>query len=267
MRLDTDFARYVIYCGSLGVFALGLAREAFVLQIGTGTLLQDLRQFDLDAENSVPAWWASSLMLAASVMLYVLGAQARAAGAAIWKFWALLALAFLALSIDEAASFHEGLIAPLRAAFGFDGVLFYAWVVPAAIALAIFGSVLLPLMRLVPRPLRRRFLFAGAIFVSGAMGMEMAGAWLDHAGLRGTPAYALAILAEEGGEILGLTLFTSALLDALAGRFGPAAAALPAEMAARMGQFPAPAAVAAGQAARAGTERMRAGEESSSRRA
>lgn len=241
MRLDLDLAKYLVFCGSLAVMALGLAREALVLQIGTQTLLQDLRQFDLDAENSVPAWWSASMLLAASICFYALAARAHAARAPVWPLWLILSLVFLALSIDEAASFHEGAIAPLRETFGFSGVLFYSWVVPALVCLAGLGAVILPLLRHAPRALLRRMLAAGAVFVSGALGMEMVGGWLDYEGLRGTPYYALSISIEEGCEILGVTLLLAALFDALAGRYPVAAAPAerPAHTASAIGQYPA----------------------------
>lgn len=220
MRLDPQFAKYMIFAGSLAVLAAGLAREAFVINVGVGTILQDLRQFNLDAENSVPAWWGSSMMLIASLLLYTLGANAWRAGDILWRLWLVLAIVFMALSIDEAASFHEGVIAPLRSAFGFGGFLFYAWIVPAFICVAGLGLVLLPLLKRLPTSLFWKFAAYGAIFVAGAMGMEMIGGWLDYQGYRATAFYALSICIEEGFELLGISLFIAALLD----QFDPARA-------------------------------------------
>ena len=220
MRLDPQFAKYMIFAGSLAVLAAGLAREAFVLNVGVDTILQDMRQFNLDAENSVPAWWSSSMMLFASLLLYTLAANAWRAGDILWRLWLTMAIVFLALSIDESASFHEGVIEPLRAAFGFGGILFYAWVVPALLCVAALGLVLLPLLRRLPASLFWRFGICGGVFVLGALGMEMVGGWLDYEGYRNTAYYALSISIEEGFEILGVSLFLAALLD----QFDPARA-------------------------------------------
>ncbi|MEP0069707.1 hypothetical protein [Pyruvatibacter sp.] len=248
MRLDPQFAKYMIFAGSLAVLAAGLAREAFVINVGVGTVLQDLRQFNLDAENSVPAWWGSSMMLIASLLLYTLGANAWRAGDILWRLWLVLAIVFMALSIDEAASFHEGVIAPLRSAFGFGGLLFYAWIVPAFICVAGLGLALLPLLKRLPTSLFWKFAAYGGIFVAGALGMEMIGGWLDYQGYRATAFYALSISIEEGFELLGVSLFIAALLD----QFDPARAVVGdyarhrpvqhtpvARMAAGAGQFPA----------------------------
>jgi len=213
MRLDPQFVRYMVFAGSLAVLAAGLAREAFVLNVGTGTIVQDLRQFNLDAENSVPAWWSSSLMLGAAGLLYVLGAQAWHRNDVLWRMWSALAAVFLLMSIDEAASFHEGFIMPLRDLFGFGGLLFYAWVVPAILCLAALGLFLLPLLKRLPVRLFWQFALAGGLFVLGALGMEMIGGWLDYEGYRPTALYALSISIEEGLEILGLSLFVATLLD------------------------------------------------------
>ena len=142
MRTDPHFIKQILLAVTLAVLAAGFAREAFVLEIGTHTVLQDLRQFHLDSENSVPAWWSSSLMLVAAMVLYRLGAEAKAAGDRMWQLWALLAVAFFFLSMDEAASFHEGVIEPLKSAFGFGGIFFYAWVVPAVLCLGGFGLLI-----------------------------------------------------------------------------------------------------------------------------
>ena len=48
MRLDPQFAKYLIFAGSLAVLAAGLAREAFVLNVGVDTILQDNGIADID---------------------------------------------------------------------------------------------------------------------------------------------------------------------------------------------------------------------------
>ncbi len=220
MRIDPQFGKYVVFALSLAVFAAGLAREAFLLNVGAHTMLQDLRQFDLDAENSVPAWWGSSVMLLTCLVLYTLASRAWWDNDRLWRLWLVLAVAFLALSIDESASFHEGVIEPLRAAFGFTGILYYAWVVPALLCVAALGLLLLPLLKDLPKDLIIRFGLFGGIFLSGALGMEMVGGWLDYEGQRVTAYYALSTSVEEGLELLGLSLFLAALLD----QFDPARA-------------------------------------------
>lgn len=220
MRTDPYFIKQILLAVTLAVLAAGFAREAFVLEIGPHTVLQDLRQFHLDSENSVPAWWSSSLMLVAAMMLYRLGAEAKAVGDRLWQLWALLAVAFFFLSMDEAASFHEGVIEPLKAMFGFGGIFFYAWVVPAALCLGAFGLLILPLLRQLPPRLSGRLVLSGIIFVSGALGMEMVGGWLDYSGLRDRTFYTLAFTVEETAEFVGLLLFNFALLD----QFDPARA-------------------------------------------
>jgi len=220
MRTDPHFAKYLIFAGSLAVLAAGLAREAFVLNVGVETFVQDLRQFNLDAENSVPAWWSSAMMLMASLLLYALGANAWRAGDVLWRLWLVMAVVFLGLSMDETASFHEGVITPLRNAFGFGGILFYAWVVPALICVAGLGIFLLPLLRLLPPSLFKRLALCGGVFIGGAVGMEMVGAWLDYEGYRATAFYALSTSTEEGLELLGMSLFLAVLLD----QFDPARA-------------------------------------------
>ena len=60
--IPSDIVRYV-YFATAAVVILGLLREAFVFQMGTETVLQDLRHFALDAERNLGAWYSSALMV------------------------------------------------------------------------------------------------------------------------------------------------------------------------------------------------------------
>lgn len=153
------------------------------------------------------------MMLIASLLLYALSANAWRAGDTLWRLWLVMAIVLFGLSMDEAASFHEGVIMPLRNTFGFGGILFYAWVVPALICIGGLGLVLLPLLKRLPPRLFWRFALCGGLFIGGAVGMEMVGGWLDYEGYRATAFYALSTSMEEGLELLGMSLFLAALLD------------------------------------------------------
>jgi hypothetical protein len=126
-----------------------------------------------------------------------------------------LSAIFVALSVDEIASFHERSIDSLRAALGANGLLYYPWVlIGGACALAVL-LIYLPFLRRLPARTRILFLIAGSIYVIGALGMEMIGGW--HASKHGVDNLTFATLAhiEEGLELAGMLLFLYALLDYL----------------------------------------------------
>jgi hypothetical protein len=200
------------FLASIAVVALGIFREVFVLSNGLQTPLQELRQFDLDAENNVPSWWSSSLMLASAMVLFLFAKADDNRGLFHSKIWLPLAVVFLLLSIDESASFHEALMNPLRTVLGAGGIFYYAWVVPAFLCLALFGLLILRSFLQLPGNVQFAFALAGTIYVSGALGMELFGGWLDYSGLRMETIYSLSIIVEETLEIIGLTLFLLALI-------------------------------------------------------
>ncbi|MBO6675867.1 MAG: hypothetical protein JJ908_12400 [Rhizobiales bacterium] len=201
-----------ILLGSITVVALGIFREVFVLSNGLETPLQELRQFDLDAENNVPSWWSSSLMLASAMVMFLFAKADDNRGLFHSKVWLPLATVFLLLSIDESASFHEALMNPLRTVLDAGGIFYYAWVVPAFLCLAVFGLLILRSFLRLPGNIQFAFALAGLIYVSGALGMELFGGWLDYSGLRMETIYSLSIIVEETLEITGLTLFLLALI-------------------------------------------------------
>jgi hypothetical protein len=143
------------------------------------------------------------------------------------------------LSLDEVASIHEAIGQQserlLHNTTGFtpSGAISFFWVVPGAIFVFIVLLAYLRFLADLPQSTRRLFLFAGALFVLGALGLEMLTAqvvsssggisdWIVSAsgGIvdRGIASAIPTILKglqtsiEEMFEMLGLTAFVYALL-------------------------------------------------------
>lgn len=216
LRLDLPKVGRMVVMSSLAIFALGIARELAIGQIGSETLLQDLRHFALDAERSIPAWYSSLLMVGCSLLLFGIGRLDRRDGRADAHHWSLLALIFLAMAMDETVSFHETLIEPMRSALGTSGIFYFAWVIPGAMIVALAGLYFLPFLLRLTRRSAALFTAAGAVYVGGALGLEFVGGWLaDAHGMESVP-YLVAAMTEEGLEIAGLTIFFLSLTDHLA---------------------------------------------------
>ncbi len=214
--------RLVAICSAVVIIA-GVGRELFVAFIGDGTILNTLRHFTLDAENTVGAWYSSALMLAnAGLIALIAIAEAKRREPMVLQ-WRLLALIFVALSIDETASFHESTIGPLQKAFGFSGFLSFAWVVPAIFLLALFAVIYVPFLTRLPRRHALGFVAAGLIFVAGALGMEMIGGVFNETLGGGSAIYIITTTIEESLEVIGLTVLFFVLTNYLAGEYGPLA--------------------------------------------
>jgi hypothetical protein len=173
------------------------------------------RLFMLDDERSIGTWF-SSMLLALNMGLLVLnGRAARAAGTGLWPYWLALALVFAFLSMDEIITFHEKLGTALHRRFDTDGILRFAWVLPGGLFAASVGLGSIRFLRRLPRRTAALFLIAGATYVGGALLVEMIEAVVASGDGRGVVFYLL-VLVEEPMEMLGQTIFASALVDHLA---------------------------------------------------
>ena len=113
------------------------------------------------------------------------------------------------MSLDEAISLHERLIEPTRDLLGIDGgLLHFAWIVPAAAAVAVFGVLYLRFWWELPGGPRRRIGGAAVVFLAGALGMEMVSGTYETVDF----GYGLLNGLEEGLEMVGAVLLVDALL-------------------------------------------------------
>lgn len=172
-------------------------------------------RFDLDRENNIPAWYSSTALLGAAFLLGLIGLMERNRCSRFSIHWIVLAFVFLYLSIDEATYLHEILIVPLRNRLGTSGIFYFAWVIPAFFVVTAFALAYISFLIHLERRTRVLIIVAGAIFVGGALGVELAGgAMADQFGLRSV-SYTIVMMIEELLEMLGIVLFIYALLSYL----------------------------------------------------
>ncbi len=170
--------------------------------------------FKLSAEQTIPAYFSAILLLAAGVLLLTIGGATRQQGRPFARHWTVLGVIFAYLSVDEAVGIHEMALAPMQHALGSYavGFLYYAWVVPAAAIVVALGAVYLRFVIHLPATVRTRVIVAGMLYVGGALGMEMVGAYYASTIGASTVRYALSALIEETMEMLGVVVFIYALL-------------------------------------------------------
>ncbi len=177
-----------------------------------------IRLFFLDGEANLPAWYQSMTLLACAILLSL--ASKAEVDASLSKWWKTLAAIFLLLSADEAACMHEGVSSQLYSMFHTSGLLLYAWVLPGALFVLIFFLWSSRFLGHLPRSTRVRLVVAGALYVSGAIGWEMIGAWYDtHYGAHNVTLMTLNAF-EETFECAGVILFIRAMLLHLQSRLG-----------------------------------------------
>lgn len=178
--------------------------------------------FSADVELNIPNFFSMLLMLSASVLLALITILRKKQKADYLTHWAILSFGFLFMAFDEIVSAHEKLVEPTRAFLGGEnlGVFYFAWVVPGIALILFLAFFYLRFWWNLPPKTRRAFLIAGAIYVGGAIGMELIGG--RHYEIYGAKniTYIVITTIEEGLEMAGLVIFISALTAYIAGFCG-----------------------------------------------
>ena len=198
------------------ISVLGLAGQIAEPHLTRGHLRRVVHLVDLDAEWNIASWYATLTLLGAAGLLGLIAAAVRRRRGPFVRHWQILALVFVYLSFDEAVGIHELVTVPARAVVRTGSWLPFTWVVPAGVLVGLLGLLYLPFLRHLPRRIAVWFVVAGAVYVAGAIGMEVASGLVltTHDGQ--SLAYELTAATEEVLEMVGVLLFIRVLLIHLA---------------------------------------------------
>lgn len=166
----------------------------------------------LDTENSVGTWLSSVNLLYAAAVAWLVSRSSDGFG----RHWRLLAGVLLAFSVEEITGLHESTGYFLRESFGFDGVLHYAWIIPAVAATIVGGVLFVPFLLRLPAGTAWRLTLSGAAFSLGVIGFNAVGGALASAGVEQTFGVVLLATLEEVvelGSIAVLVVAMSAYLE------------------------------------------------------
>ncbi len=220
--LKIEFTPRGALIGLVGFVTLLLLANAvavsFKLRVDQEQSSNLIRLVDFSAEKNIPTLFSSIALICCAALLALIALARRRRDLSSLS-WLALAVIFLFLAIDETASLHESLTKPLRESLNTSGLFYYAWVIPYGAALVAFLALFLRFLVNLPRTTRMLFVSAGAIYIFGALGLEMLG------GLRAEIygvydlGYSLIVTAEEFLEMLGIVIFGYALLAYVAEHF------------------------------------------------
>ena len=170
--------------------------------------------FHFDHEGNIPTYFSVLLLLLAAVLLALIAELNRKHMRPHASKWATLSWGFLYIAFDEAFQIHEKLIWPFQRLIGEDnlGIFYFAWVIPAVFIVCVLGLFFLKFLLYLSVTERRRFLIAAALYLGGALGMELIGG--RHVELYGEEnwGYSMITTIEESLEMSGLIFFIWALL-------------------------------------------------------
>lgn len=183
-----------------------------------------IKLFHLDEEWNIPATFSALLLLSAASLLTFIAVHERRNGSGDVARWAVLAIGFAYMAIDEFGHIHEQLILPGRRLLGDRtlGVFYYAWVIPALAIVLVLAAYFLGFVLRLPARTRFAFILAAVLYVGGALGFEMFEGRLDELYGERNLAYMALVTVEEGLEMAGVIVFIDALLRyILDQRLGP----------------------------------------------
>jgi hypothetical protein len=171
-----------------------------------------IEAFDLEQEANIPTWYSSATLLLCSGLLAVIAAAKHASGERYAGRWYGLSVVFLLMSVDESATLHEKVSTAISNVFHTGGIFYYAWVIPAAVFLVVFGLAYLKFWIDLPADTRWLFLGSGALYVGGAFALEMLEGL--HNSLYSESDVVSAILGggQDVVEMLGVLVFIYALM-------------------------------------------------------
>lgn len=174
-----------------------------------------LSPFNLNEERNIPTLYSTTLLLLAAVLLMriaVLKQRDR-----YHHHWMGLSILFFYLSVDEATSIHEEMEqARDFLSLGTGNFLYKdAWVVIGIVFVAMIGLLYSRFIWALPKPTRIQFLLAAAIYILGALGMEIVGGYWRFSHGSAVIYDVVLITLEELLEMLGIVLFIYTLSQVL----------------------------------------------------
>jgi len=169
--------------------------------------------FNLDDEFNLPTFYMTLMLLTCSLLLVVIGeSKIDFEGRYRWH-WTILGIIFFYLALDEMIVLHEMTIRPVRNLLNTGGLFYYAWIIPAGLFLLVLFLFYWKFLLDLKARFRRLFILSGAIYVTGAIGLEMVSGLMVSLEGEGTLRQALLSNLEESLEIFGIILFIYALFS------------------------------------------------------
>ena len=172
-----------------------------------------VKAFNVDREKNIPTVYSGLALLLSSILLGVIAYAKKLDHDRYTNHWIILSGLFLYLCLDEVGKLHERLIDPMRSVINGRGFLYYGWIVPASILVALIGLYYLKFLFHLPIKFRKLFILSAVVFIGGSIGLEsIAGYYVYHYTIDDITYQFLATI-EESLEMLGIVIFIHALLS------------------------------------------------------
>ncbi|MEG3894405.1 MULTISPECIES: hypothetical protein [unclassified Microcoleus] len=171
------------------------------------------KAFNVDAERNIPTLYSFLALLFSSLLLGAIAYAKNLDSCRYKQHWKILSFIFLYLSLDEIGQLHEKFIDPMRSLLNATGFLYFTWIVPFGFLVAIFLLSYSKFLLHLPVSTRKLFVAASALYIGGAIGMEIPGGYLASTTGKENASYAIVTTIEELLEMLGIVVFIHALMS------------------------------------------------------
>lgn len=170
--------------------------------------------FDFEYDANLTTWYSSVTLLICSLLLGVIAISKKKDRDRFARHWQFLAVIFAVLSLDEVAMLHEraGNLIEKLSPVEFSGWLNFQWVLLGIPITLIIAIAYLKFLAHLPNKTKTLFLLAGALYVGGALGLEILAGHQESLNTSNNFLYELFTTLEELWEKLGVLIFIQALL-------------------------------------------------------
>ncbi len=176
------------------------------------SLVLTIDLFSVNAEETIPTWYATLLLFVAAVLLLLIAFAKRTEQDRYRWHWFGLGIVFLYLSMDEGAVIHEIVADEVQNTLHLTGFLTFGWQIVAAPLVILFALLYLRFLFHLPPRTRNLFILAGVVYVGGALVVD--GISANQLYVEGgiTIDYLAIGTIEELCEMLGIVVFIYCLL-------------------------------------------------------
>jgi hypothetical protein len=221
LDLTPDRVKYGLLLGFGTLLSLHCAALFVSYGLGYDVAMGFVPAFHMDWERNLPTFAATLLLLSCGI-LTALQPVLRGGDRPGDDAWRTLAVLFVLLSVDEAFQLHEPIGIAVKARFDADWIPMFAWVLPYGALLLVLAAVFLPWFLRLDRPSKMRFAIAAALYVSGALGMELVSSAYFESLDPGRATFrtltgCLLSTVEESLEFIGTGVFLHALVRRVGG--------------------------------------------------
>lgn len=174
-----------------------------------------IQLIDFDYEENLPTTFSSMLFFINAFLLWVVWRNERQVKGKDKIQWLVLSILFLYLGFDESAKIHENLGDIIETYIEAEGYLYFPWSIAYLSIFAVLVILYFPFFLRLPKSTKIKFVIAAIVFVTGAAGFDIISAKEAYENGTATIKYSVLYTIEELMEMIGLVLFTGALLEVI----------------------------------------------------